>query len=252
MADRATPLRAELISVVSHELRTPLTSIASLIEMIEDGRLAGPDRDGAMASIRRNTERLLTLVEDLNLLANLESAGPVAGGAADLPGLVHGAARRHPMVRVEVPAGPPVPGDPALLARLMCLVIGAVSGVAADGAVTVTGAVEASGWTVTARGYAAGLGGSERLLTPGTQQQLQIIHATIEGGGHGGEQLYALHCDTEFAYVLTGGVEVVMEDDVVTLGTGDAMTFPGRTPHTWRNASATEVCEVLWVLSPAP
>jgi len=209
LADRATPLRAELISVVSHELRTPLTSIASLIEMIEDGRLAGPDRDGAMASIRRNTERLLTLVEDLNLLANLESAGPVAGGAADLPGLVHGAARRHPMVRVEVPAGPPVPGDPALLARLMCLVIGAVSGVAADGAVTVTGAVEASGWTVTARGYAAGLGGSERLLTPGPPSRsdlpyrrsvaLSVLLARAIATSHGGTLTFQQEADGQAA-----------------------------------------------------
>jgi hypothetical protein len=30
------------------------------------------------------------------------------------------------------------------------------------------------------------------------------------------------------------------------------MTFPGRTPHTWHNHSATLPCEVVWVLSPAP
>jgi len=92
----------------------------------------------------------------------------------------------------------------------------------------------------------------ERLLTPGTQQVLEVIHAIIEGGGHGGADLYALQCDTEFAYVVAGCVEVVMEDRVVTLGPGDALTFPGRTPHTWRNASSAEPCEVLWVLSPAP
>jgi transcriptional regulator with XRE-family HTH domain len=92
----------------------------------------------------------------------------------------------------------------------------------------------------------------ERLVTPGTQEQLEVIHATIAGGGHGGEELYALHCDTEFAYVLSGSVDVVLDDQVVTLGPGDAMTFPGRTPHTWRNTSADAVCEVLWVLSPAP
>ena len=39
MADRAAPLRAQVISVVSHELRTPLTSIKSLIGMVEDGNL---------------------------------------------------------------------------------------------------------------------------------------------------------------------------------------------------------------------
>jgi transcriptional regulator with XRE-family HTH domain len=92
----------------------------------------------------------------------------------------------------------------------------------------------------------------ERLLTPGTQQQLEIIHSTVEAAGHGGTELYALHCDTEFAYVVSGCLEVVFEDRVVTLAAGDAMTFSGRTPHTWRNPAEAEACEVLWVLSPAP
>jgi transcriptional regulator with XRE-family HTH domain len=93
---------------------------------------------------------------------------------------------------------------------------------------------------------------TERVLTPGGQQQLEVIHTVMDGGGSGGEELYTLHCDAEFVYVAGGVLELVFEDRVVTLGEGDAMTFPGRTPHTWRNRSETEVCEVLWVLSPAP
>ena len=92
----------------------------------------------------------------------------------------------------------------------------------------------------------------EVLLTPGTQQQVEVIHSVLDGGGHGGEQLYTLQCDAEFVYVLAGRLVLVLEDETVELGPGDAMTFPGRTPHTWRNASATEPCDVLWVLSPAP
>ena len=92
----------------------------------------------------------------------------------------------------------------------------------------------------------------ETLLTPGTQQQVEAIHSVLEGGGHGGDQLYTLDCDTEFVYVLAGRLQLVLEEEDVVLGAGDAMTFPGRTPHTWRNASATEPCEVVWVLSPSP
>lgn len=95
-------------------------------------------------------------------------------------------------------------------------------------------------------------GAAETLLTPGTQQQIEVIHTHLEGGGHGGAELYTLDCDTEFVYVVSGGLELVLEDETVTLGPGDAMTFPGRTPHTWRNGSADRPCEVLWVLSPAP
>ncbi len=95
-------------------------------------------------------------------------------------------------------------------------------------------------------------GAQESLLTPGTQQQVEVIHSLLAGGGHGGAELYTLDCAVEFAYVVEGGLELVLEHETVTLGPGDAMTFPGRTPHTWRNASASAPCEVLWVLSPAP
>lgn len=95
-------------------------------------------------------------------------------------------------------------------------------------------------------------GAQEWLLTPGTQQQLEVIHSVLEGAGQGGEELYSLDCDAEFVYVVDGCLEILLEDQQIALDAGDAMTFPGRTPHTWRNASATERCEVLWVLSPAP
>lgn len=91
----------------------------------------------------------------------------------------------------------------------------------------------------------------ERLLTPGTQQQLEVIHTELDGGGQGGAELYALSCQVGFVYVVTGTLDVVLGDRTVTLAAGDALTFPGRTPHTWRNSSDSEPCEVLWVLSPA-
>jgi transcriptional regulator with XRE-family HTH domain len=92
----------------------------------------------------------------------------------------------------------------------------------------------------------------EYLLTSGTQQQLEVIHSVMEGGAHGGDDLYTLDCDTEFVYVMSGALQIELEHETVLLSTGDAMTFPGRTPHTWRNDSKTHTCEVLWVLSPAP
>jgi mannose-6-phosphate isomerase-like protein (cupin superfamily) len=92
----------------------------------------------------------------------------------------------------------------------------------------------------------------ERVLTPGTQQQMEVIHTVMDGAGQGGEELYALDCETEFVYVVDGELDLVMDGETVTLQAGDAMTFPGRTPHTWRNHASDSSCEVLWVLSPAP
>lgn len=92
----------------------------------------------------------------------------------------------------------------------------------------------------------------EFLLTPGTQQHLEVIHSIIEPGGTGGSELYSLDCEIEFAYVVAGMLELVFTEEVIVLDTGDAITFPGREPHTWRNASKSDTCEVLWVLAPAP
>ena len=96
-----------------------------------------------------------------------------------------------------------------------------------------------------------GEGAVERLVTPGSQSALEVIHSIIEPGGNGGEELYALACDSECAYVLSGTVEVVFEQHAETLSAGDAMTFPGSSTHTWRNPG-TQPCEVLWILAPAP
>jgi quercetin dioxygenase-like cupin family protein len=92
----------------------------------------------------------------------------------------------------------------------------------------------------------------EYLLTPGTQQHLEVIQSLIDPGGTGGAQPYTLDCDAEFVYVIAGRLEVRLSGEVITLGAGDSLTFPGREPHTWRNASKTEPCEVLWILAPAP
>lgn len=92
----------------------------------------------------------------------------------------------------------------------------------------------------------------ETLLTPGWQQRLQVIHSDIAPGGHGGEEMYTLASEVEFAYVVAGSLVLSFPDDEIRLATGDALTFAGREPHTWRNASADDPCEVIWALSPAP
>jgi len=92
----------------------------------------------------------------------------------------------------------------------------------------------------------------ETLLTPGTQRELQVIHSRLDPGGTGGADLYTLRSTVEFVYVVAGRLDVVLAEETVSLAPGDALTFPGRTPHTWRNGSDEEPAEVLWVLSPAP
>jgi transcriptional regulator with XRE-family HTH domain len=95
-------------------------------------------------------------------------------------------------------------------------------------------------------------GAREFVITPGYQNQIEVIQSFIEPGGSGGEAQYSLDCDIEFAFVLKGALEILMGNEVFALDEGDAMTLRGREPHTWRNASATAECEVIWMLAPAP
>jgi two-component system phosphate regulon sensor histidine kinase PhoR len=71
-------MRQDFVANVSHELRTPLTVISGYLEeLLDDGELdercAGPLR-----SMRLQTRRMNRLVEDLMLLARLESDEPGA------------------------------------------------------------------------------------------------------------------------------------------------------------------------------
>jgi two-component system, OmpR family, sensor histidine kinase BaeS len=58
---------------ISHDLRTPLTSLRSAIEAMQDGLADDPDR--YLAAMARDVELLSSLVEDLFLLARIQSGG---------------------------------------------------------------------------------------------------------------------------------------------------------------------------------
>lgn len=91
----------------------------------------------------------------------------------------------------------------------------------------------------------------EYLLSPGNQNHIEVLHSIIEPGGSAGEELYALNCDVEFVVVLSGTLEIQLGVELITLNVGDALTFKGREPHTWRNPSDDKESRVLWVLAPA-
>jgi signal transduction histidine kinase len=151
-------LKSRFISVVSHELRTPLTSIATFTEMLTaDGDLRPDELPGALAAIQRNTERMLTLLEDLALLGRLESgtAEPVdARALVDLMPLLDAAAGLLQILapgltaRVYVAPGPAVRGDPRLLRELLLTMAGVTAACAAGGEVYVSARADETEWTI--------------------------------------------------------------------------------------------------------
>jgi PAS domain S-box-containing protein len=68
-------LKTEFVDAVSHELRTPLTSIRGYLELLRDGdvNLAEDLARRCLDVIDRNSEHLMSLVEDLLILSRVDS-----------------------------------------------------------------------------------------------------------------------------------------------------------------------------------
>jgi signal transduction histidine kinase len=72
-------MKEEFVASVSHELRTPLTSIRGYVELLLDGE-GGPtsdDQNDFLRVIDRNTDRLLSLINDLLAVTRAEAGGLV-------------------------------------------------------------------------------------------------------------------------------------------------------------------------------
>ena len=86
----------EFLSRTTHELRTPLTSINGYLEVLDDHSLEPAATARFMTAIRRNSHRLLNLVDDMLLAARLHadtiSLNP---HPVDLAALVHASVTTH-------------------------------------------------------------------------------------------------------------------------------------------------------------
>ena len=66
-------MKTEFVSMVSHELRTPLTSIQGYAELLlEDQRITEEQRE-TLTIVKKNSDRLLGLVNDLLDLSRMEA-----------------------------------------------------------------------------------------------------------------------------------------------------------------------------------
>jgi two-component system, OmpR family, phosphate regulon sensor histidine kinase PhoR len=72
--ERLEQVRQEFLSNISHELRTPLTSIMAFVETLEDGAINDAENNTRfLGVIRRNAERMHSLIADILELSMIES-----------------------------------------------------------------------------------------------------------------------------------------------------------------------------------
>ena len=71
---KSAKMRQEFTANVSHELKTPLTSISGYAELMENGMAQGEDIIRFSSAIHKNADRLLTLINDIIRLAELDSS----------------------------------------------------------------------------------------------------------------------------------------------------------------------------------
>ncbi|GAA1794472.1 PAS domain S-box protein [Planosporangium flavigriseum] len=207
MLAELSALKTEFIGVVSHELRTPLASITTFAALMEDdAALLNEDRKAATVAIRRNAERMASLVADLILLAKLESRElPIDDAPVDVPALVRDAAAKlvhpddqHVTLRLELRDGPGLLGDAALLSQLVDTAVGVLVVGSTPGAEVVVRAATSDGWwRVVISTSAADSASAERLLATrlphpdavhnGRTAALAVMLARGIATRHGGE-----------------------------------------------------------------
>jgi transcriptional regulator with XRE-family HTH domain len=85
-------------------------------------------------------------------------------------------------------------------------------------------------------------------ILTGRGGKLEVLHSTIEPGGHSGG-LYSHDSDEECIVVLRGTMELMVDDKMYHLSEGDSITFCSRQAHGWRNIGQ-DVLEVIWIITP--
>lgn len=88
----------------------------------------------------------------------------------------------------------------------------------------------------------------ELLVARQSGKRMEPIHITIRPGA-GSDGLYD-HAGEEFGLVISGQLELTVEDTVHQLRSGDSFYFASTHSHGFRNPSSRHLATVLWVITP--
>jgi two-component system, OmpR family, sensor kinase len=136
----------QFVADASHELRTPLAAVRGYAELVRRSGEATPEVAHAIGRVESEAARMTTLVEDLLLLARLDSGRPLEHLPVDLSRLVVDAVSDARVAgpehrwRIELPAEPvTVVGDTARLHQVLANLLSNARTHTAPGTTVTTG-----------------------------------------------------------------------------------------------------------------
>jgi two-component system phosphate regulon sensor histidine kinase PhoR len=101
---RLETMRKDFVANASHELRSPLTVIAGYLETLATDPEVGPDLRPPILEMRRQAERMTTIIRDLLELSRLEASDEqVVGAPVDVAALL-ATLRKDVLARPQHPA----------------------------------------------------------------------------------------------------------------------------------------------------
>jgi two-component system OmpR family sensor kinase len=195
----------QFVADASHELRTPLAAIRGYAELTRRSRdEVPPDVAHALGRVESESARMTTLVDDLLLLARLDSGRPLDNDPVELSGLVvdavndaHAAGPDHRWLLSLPDQAVTVPGDTARLHQVLANLLANARTHTPPGSTVTTGLTTTSdGWaevTVTDDGPGIPPDVLPRIFDPffttkdvgeGSGLGLSIVHGIIDR--HGG------------------------------------------------------------------
>src|SRR5690606_36119876 len=72
-ADRANNAKSDFLARMSHEIRTPMSAILGYIDLALEDTTADAQREAHLRTVRRNTEHLLNIINDVLDFSKIES-----------------------------------------------------------------------------------------------------------------------------------------------------------------------------------
>jgi len=93
-----------------------------------------------------------------------------------------------------------------------------------------------------------GLGITDQLLCPTLSGELELLCSTFEPGASSGEEPYA-HRGEEAGIVISGELDLWIDNEKFHLEKGDSFNFPSTTQHRYQNPGEIETV-VIWAITP--